>query len=149
MKIRAAKAPNRELFWWLHIIIYGLLGVMLICMLSSSRMISAFCSVLINRGVNLLKLPAVRPEILETLFLYGKYFIWSMELVFCLSFFFRGSLRSLKTAFAIAFTFDAMLILVQFFFLLHGNFYVGNVLSVFLGFLISASVILIHERALI
>ena len=93
MKIRAAKVPNRELFWWLNILLFGILGVVLILALNSSVSVHALCARLLSgKGISALKKRILTPEVVELLLLYGKCFIWSYELVFCLSFLLRGSL---------------------------------------------------------
>ena len=150
MKIRAAKVPNRELFWWLNILLFGILGVVLILALNSSVSVHALCArLLAGKGISALQKRILTPEVVELLLLYGKCFIWSYELVFCLSFLLRGSLSGLKSAFAIAVVFEAILLLVQFFFFLHGSFLIGNLAAILLGDFFSILIILIHERALI
>ncbi len=149
MKIHAQKSVNRELFWWINIIFFGILGILMVCFLDSGLTIRLlFESVLSEKRPGILGM-ILRPEFLEPLLLYGKCFIWSYELIFCLAFLLHGSLSGLKTAFAIAVCFEAVLFLAQFFFFLHGNFLLGNLAAILLGDLLSAVVILIHERALI
>ena len=149
MKIRAQKSFSSELFWWVNIIFFGILGVGMVFFLDSGVTIQALCkSVLSSQKLGVLG-RILSPGLLELLLLYGKCFIWSYELVFCLSFLLRGSLTGLKTAFGIAVSFEAILLLVQFFFFLHGSFLPGNLVAILLGDLLSAVVILIHERALI
>ena len=149
MKIRAQKTVSRELFWWLHIIFFGILGVLMVFFLDSGATIRLLCESLLSENRPGFLSALLRPEVLEALLLYGKCFIWSYELVFCLAFLLHGSLHGLKTAFAIAACFEAVLFLLQFFFFLHGNFLFGNLAAILLGDFISAVVILIHERALI
>ena len=102
MKIRAQKTVSRELFWWLHIIFFGILGVLMVFFLDSGATIRLLCESLLSEKRPGILSALLRPEVLEALLLYGKCFIWSYELVFCLAFLLHGSLHGLKTAFAIA-----------------------------------------------
>ncbi len=149
MKIHAQKSFSNELFWWINIIFFGILGVLMVLFLDSGAALRALCEKILARQSSGASGRFTGTGLLELLLLYGKCFIWSYELVFCLAFLLRGSLSGLKSAFAIAVSFEAVLLLVQFFFFLHGSFLPGNLAAILLGDLLSAAVILIHERALI
>ena len=151
MKIRVSKAVNKDVFWWSHIIVVAVFGAALVVGLNSAQSIRLLSEYLLgSRRPSLIPgLRLVTPEILELFLLYIKCFVWSYALVFCLAFLMRGSLAGLKFAFSVACVFEAVIFLIQFFFFLHGTFYVGNVLAILLGDLLAAAAILIHERALI
>ena len=140
---------KQETFWWVGILVPLALGAVFYMLLNSEQFLTRLVFGLYGPD----KATIFGREIIsESLFVvltkYTCDFLLAFSLVFALSYWLRGTLKSFGRGILIAIAFELVMEIWRFSTAASGAFRIGHVIALVLGNAVAAVLILIHEKAI-